>query len=125
MLSDALTEARKHVQDFLHEATQLGGVLTVLERAEFKVLAYRQKGEHPPALRNQRDTELRPLIRRYACDVGPIETDHSPPGSQHSRDGTERGRLAGPVRADQRDDLAVINMEVEPTARRNLPIDDL
>ena len=59
------------------------------------------------------DAEGGDLVRRRVRDVAPVEDDRALVGLDHPADGLEQRRLAGAVRAEQRDDLALVDLEVD------------
>src|SRR5262249_41185843 len=73
ILTLALAQPRKHVEDLLQEASHLRRLLAVLERAELEIFAHREEREHPPAFRDERDSEAGALMRRQVRDVMPAE----------------------------------------------------
>src|SRR5207237_1409473 len=56
---------------------------------------------------------LRDLVRVEADDAAPVEHDVARVRPEDARDQVEERRLAGPVRADHADDLALANLQVE------------
>ena len=60
------------------------------------------------------DAPGRDLVRRGVGDVAPVEDDRAAVGLDHAADGPQQRRLAGPVGAEEGDDLAL----VAPRCRR-------
>jgi hypothetical protein len=57
-----------------------------------------------------RDALARDLVGRAAAHVLAVEDD-APARGDHPGDGAQRGGLAGPVRAEDRHDLALLDVE--------------
>src|SRR5207302_9752018 len=74
-------------------------------RAETEVLVDAQVDERAPALGDMRDTGTRCRLRP-AGEWLPVEVDRPLPGNR-SGDGAQHRRLAGAVRTQHRDDLAL------------------
>ncbi len=64
-------------------------------------------------------------MRRQPGDVLAAETDRAGARNQHAGDRPQRGRFAGAVGADQRDDLAFVDLERDAAADRDLAIGEL
>ena len=58
-------------------------------------------------------------MARLAGDVLSLEGDRAALRRQQAGDGVQRGGLAGAVRADERDDLALVYLEGNVTQRMN------
>jgi hypothetical protein len=85
--------------------------------------------EHAPALHHQRDPALHALGRAEPGDLGAVEPDRAARdraalAGQQARDRLERGRLAGAVRAEQRDDLARGDRERQAAQHEERPVVD-
>src|SRR4051794_339708 len=65
---------------------------------------------------------MRDLVRRKMCDVVPVEHDRAFARTRIAEDRHHEGRLTGAIRTDQRDDLAVRNIEVNIPQRLNLSV---
>src|SRR6266480_2318746 len=90
---DAALQARVHPDEHVLERRHLWEEADVLERAA--------------------DTELRDRVWRLVGDVDAVEDDHARRRAVEAGEHVEEGRLAGPVRADQADDRALRDREVE------------
>ena len=66
-----------------------------------------------PPLRRLRDAEPRDLVGRQLGDVAPGEQDAAGAGARLAEDRHHQRRLAGAVGADQGDDLALGDVEVD------------
>src|SRR6185437_8354096 len=75
--------------------------------AHFEVLLDAHAREDLPPLRDLADAELADAVRREAGDVLPGEANPSARRPVHPGDGADERGLAGAVRADDGDDLAV------------------
>ncbi len=58
------------------------------------------------------DAQLGDLVRRHVGDVATVEQDGAARRLLGAADGAQQGRLAGAVGAEQRDDLALADVEV-------------
>ena len=87
------------------------GRLRVGERAKGQVLGDRQAAEEPPPLGHERQTQPDALGSLEIADGPAGESDLSALRRHQPRDGLEERRLPGPVRADQRHDLAGVHGE--------------
>ena len=65
------------------------------------------------------------LVRRRVGDVAAVEDDRALVGLDHAADGLEQRRLAGAVRAEQRDDLALVDLEVDVEEHLHVAVVDL
>ncbi len=92
-------------------------VLAAVPEAE--VLGDGQPEEQAAVLGNVRDAELRARARLHASQVLPLEADRAVHGAHQAGDGAERRRLAGAVRAEQRDDLARRNVDMNVAEHRS------
>ena len=69
--------------------------------------AHGERREHAVAAGHLHDAERGDLVRRGVGDLAPVEDHRAVVGLDHARDGLQQRRLAGAVRAEQRDDLAL------------------
>ncbi len=83
----------------------------VVRRSDQHVLEHRQLRERPRRLERADEPGACDPVRRAALDRLPEEADRAPLGAEEARDDVEQGRLAGPVRADQRRDRACGDVE--------------
>src|SRR6185436_17670441 len=63
-------------------------------------------------------------VRLHAGDVLPVERHAAPARLQQAGDRAQRRGLARAVRADERDDLALLHLEVDAVQRRNGSVAD-
>ena len=71
----------------------------------------RHPAEHATALGRLADAHLDDLVRAAVVDPLAAELDLALAGAELAGDRPQRRRLAGPVRADERDDLALVDRE--------------
>ena len=88
------------------------------DRAHLQVFQHRHAREDAAALRRLRDAQPRDLVGRQARDVVPVEHDRALARARIAEDRHHQGRLAGAVGADQRDDLAVGDVDVDALRAR-------
>jgi hypothetical protein len=79
------------------------------QRAECDVLADRQALERARRLQHHRHAGVANAMRLPAGDVRAVEDDRSSGRWLHATDGLEQSRLPGAVRADEGDDLALVD----------------
>ncbi len=77
-----------------------------------EVLAHRQVVEQLDRLPRPGQTAPGAGVRRQIADVGPGQLDAAAMVHE-SGDGVDEGGLAGPVRADQADQLAGLDVEID------------
>jgi hypothetical protein len=92
---------------------------------EFEVVLDRQVREHHATLGALRQTERHDLVRRDARDVPALEHDAAGLGRDQARDGAQQRRLAGTVRADERDDLALPDRDRDVLERVHCAVEHL
>src|SRR4051812_45999708 len=116
LLALALLQAR---EQRVHAVQVLADALRVpaRERAHLEVLEDRHAREDPPALGRLRDADLGDGVARQPLDLGAVEDDAAHPRRHDARDRAQRRRLAGAVRADERDDLAFVDLERDALER--------
>ena len=61
-------------------------------------------------------------MRRHPADPVALEQHFAGAGDQKAGNRLERGALAGAVRADQGDDLALLDLELDPLERVDVPV---
>src|SRR5439155_19442951 len=81
-------------------------------RAHPEILLNREAGKQSPALGHQRDPAPHDLARRKASDRLSRERDGFPRRPQQAADRLEERGFSGTVRADERRDLATLDLEV-------------
>src|SRR6266542_2167143 len=94
-------------------ALQVGGALggRAVVPAQHQVLQDGLLREQPPPLRHEYGTQAGDLVRRQPADLPAEELDAAPHRPVQPGDGGEHRALAGAVRADQRDELALGDVE--------------
>ena len=125
VLAAALLQPREHVEDAVDHAADFRVIAPVLEPAELEVFARGEERKDVAAFRHQRDAGKRALVRGEPRDVFAAEADRARARRQQSRDGAQGGRFSGAVRADQRDDLALVHLDRDAAADRQLAIGEL
>jgi len=103
-LAQPLAQAREGPEDPLQVGLDAGPVAP-LPGGEAQVLMHREVAEDPAPLGDVGDAEPDDAVGRDAPEVLALEAD-APPEGRQARDRPEHRGLAGPVRADQGDDLA-------------------
>ena len=122
MLLAALLEDREELVDL----TELRGLaVRLVKGTDLEVLEHGHLREDPASLRHVTDPELDGLVCREARDVDAVEPERALGRVVQSRDHPERGRLAGAVRAEQGDDLTLIDRDREIVQGRDGAITDL
>src|SRR4051794_24811160 len=116
LLALALLQAR---EQGVHAVEVLADALRVAarERAHLEVLEHGHAREDPPALGRLRDPDLGHGVARQALDLRAVEHDPSGARRHDAGDRPQRRRLAGAVRADQRDDLTLVDLERDALER--------
>ena len=118
-LADLLLLAA-HARRAQHRAEDAG--LRVPVRGRHHVLAHGHVEEEAQRLERARDPAARDLVRLEALDARAGEDDVAAGRHVDARDEVEQRRLAGAVRADHADDLALVDVQVElvddPAGRR-------
>ena len=82
-----------------------------LPRGGAQVVLDTEVGEDPLAAGHLGDAEAGDLVGRQMGDVPPVEDDGAVIGLDDAADGTQQGRLAGPVGAEEGDDLALADLD--------------
>ena len=80
---------------------------------DHEVVAHGRVGEQFDPLEGAADAEPGAFVDPQAGDVGAVELDDAAVGSQDAEDAVEERRLAGAVRADQSDALALLDVDVD------------
>ena len=92
--------------------------------AHFEVFEDRQRGENLPPLRHMRDAEMGALGGGTASRSRPSNRILPPAGVDRAGDRLEQRRLAGAVRADDRDELSLADGQRHAAQRRQPAIAD-
>ena len=79
--------------------------------AHVQVFLHGHAREDPAALGDMGDAQLHDPVRRRAGDALSQKGQRSAPAAHQARYGFERGGLPGAVGADQRDDLALVDLK--------------
>src|SRR5262249_48924675 len=115
-LPRTLLQARKEAVDPLEVLLDRVAVAAQVHALE-KVLLDRQPWEEAPTLRDVHDPRRDDLLGTGAGQIGAGEPDRAAPRPRQLRNRVEERRLARAVGPDQRDDLALLDLQ------RNLPED--
>ena len=88
--------------------------------ADLEIFLHRQVGEDTALLRHVAEPAAHDRMRRLARNVPALEHDPARALRDQADDGAERGRLAGAVAPEQRDHLAVADLQrdIEQDMRR-------
>src|SRR5262245_45192337 len=113
-----LTDNLKPIEDVGHHALPILAAHIAIRERDFQVLVHGQVVEQVIALEHEADVllvELGSLLRIQAVDRLVHEVVLARPGAVvHAEDVQQRG-LAGPRRSHDRDELAVLDVGVQPT----------
>ena len=90
--------------------------------AHLQVFRHAHARENPAAFRRLRDAQPGDLVRRHAGDVLAVELDMAGAGARLAEDRHHQRRLAGAVGADQGDDLAGVDLEIDALQRLDLAV---
>ena len=93
--------------------------------AELQVLAHRHRREEAPAFGNDRDAGGAEAMRRQPRDVRAVEADAPGAGALDAAERVDQRRLAGAVRADDREQLAGLQPQRDAPERRRGAVPDL
>ncbi|EGE57986.1 hypothetical protein RHECNPAF_3500035 [Rhizobium etli CNPAF512] len=104
-------ETRKERKDLLDV---LGEVFEIVEAgAHLKVFQHRHAREDAASLRRLRDAQARNLVCRHLGDIAALEDDRALASLWAAADRHHQRRLAGAVGADQADDLALVDLDID------------
>jgi hypothetical protein len=111
-LGQPLFEDREHHEN----ALQVGVVVGLIGEggAHLQVFKHRHARKDAPSFGHQRNAAPRDFVRREPGDLLAIENHLAATGARGAEQGHHQGRFAGPVGADQGDDLADFDVEVDP-----------
>ena len=110
-------------QTRLRSSSKCAGSATVAPICRFS--STRHAREDAPALGRLRDAQLRDLVRRHLRDVAAVEGDRAFARARIAEDRHHQRGLAGAVGADQRDDLAFVDVEVDALQRHDVAVEGL
>ena len=91
-------------------------------RAHLQIFEHRHAHEDAAAFRRLRDLQAGDLVGRQLGDVAAGERDAAFARARIAEDRHHQRRLAGAVRADQRDDLAVADFDVDALQRGDVAV---
>ncbi len=121
-LGHALLEPRKQREDALQPAGAIGLAAVGGVGAHLQVFRNAHARENPAAFRRLGDAQPGDFVRRHVGDVLPVEFDLAGAGAGLAEDRHHQRRLAGAVGADQGDDLARLDLEVDALQRLDLAV---
>ena len=110
-LISAVAQPRKQREHALEVGIEVGGVGH--GGADLQILHHRHARKNAAAFRRLRDAELGDLVRRQAGDVAAGEADTAFAGARVAEHRHHQRRFAGAVGADQRDDLAFVDVDID------------
>ena len=119
----ALLQARKHLVD-APERPRLAHALAIAAGGD-QVLAHGQIGKDVPAFWHQPDARARHEVRGPAGDVVPAQAHRAAARRHHAHDRLDGGGLAHAVAPDERDDLALADIEAHPEQGLARPVERL
>jgi hypothetical protein len=90
-----------------------------------QILEHAHPRKDPPPFRRLRNAAAGDQVRRQIGDIGAVEHHPSGPGPRLTENGHHQRRLAGAVGADQGDDLAAIDLDVDVAQRLDLAIEGI
>jgi hypothetical protein len=112
-LRTSFVEDGKESPNFLQSG--LEGLFPFLSRErvgpEGQILEHGKRGKELPAFGNERDASGDNLVWVEGLDLPIKEEDSSFPRTKESGDGIQEGGFSGPVRSDEDDDLAGVDVE--------------
>ena len=109
---------REHRKELVDLRERLAGVVPApCREPEPKVLLHREVAEDPPSLRHERDAGTGDRLRTPATERGAGEPHVAACRRHDAHDRVQRRRLAGAVRADQTDELALCDAEGQVSDR--------
>ena len=90
--------------------------------AHLQIFHHRHAREDAAAFWCLGDLQLGDFVRRQLCDVAAFEQDMAFTGARRPENGHHQRRLTGAVGADQRNDLALIDFEIDSSERRDVAV---
>ena len=110
---EALAQHREETEHVLDAVVCPRAVGAVQPTGEAEVLGNRERREHAVAARHLYDAAPCHFVRRRVGHVAAVEHDRAVRRLDQPRDALQEGRLARAVGAEQRDDLALVDLEVD------------
>ncbi len=112
------------LREEIERLVDAGGTLAARQvvAGERQIVGDRELGEDTVPLDDMGEPGLRDVARAPAGEVVAGEDDRSGFPAQEPGDGAQQGRLAGPVRPEQRDDLAGADAEINAVQHVDLAI---
>ena len=108
---DALAQPREVAKDLLEPRGHLGLARADAEHAELQIFEHGQVRQHAPLLGDPGDAAPHDLVRGQPGEVLAAQAHAAARGARQAHDGSQRGRLAGAVAADEADHLALADGE--------------
>ncbi len=119
---ESVGEHREHLQHLGGGCSDTRLVAPIGPAGEFEVLANGQRPEHALAAGHLDDAERSDLVRRGVRDVSAIEHDGTAVSLDDAADRLQQGRLAGAVRTEEGDDLALVEVQVDAVEHRAIVV---
>ena len=116
-----LAQAGKEREDALQVLCD-GGLVVAREGAHFEVFHDGQHGKHVPAFGHQHDAFFDDAVRREGTQVFAAQAHGAVARLEQAADRLQGRALAGAVRADERDDLALVDVERHALERVNVAV---
>ena len=115
----AAAELLQHREEVVGDLERVATAVRAAGREpEAEVLLDRELAEDPPALRHERHACARDRLGALPPQRAPAQPDLAGRRRHDAHDRVQRRRLAGAVRADQADDLALVDAQAARRARR-------
>ena len=119
---ESFAEDRECLEGLGDRCLDAGRVAPVGPSGQFEVLLHGQRTEHALAAGHLHDAERGDLVRWGVRDVPPVEHDRAAVGLDHTADRLQQRRLPGAVGAEQGDDLALLEFEVDVAQHGSLAV---
>ncbi len=120
-LIEPLLDPGKELENTLHIFEDPVAVIA-LEGADLQVLPHAHAFEESPIFGNHRDAALNNRLRSQPADLFSSEYDFAVGGHHIPEDGLQGGRLAAGIPAEQADDFARIDNDINLAEDLNWPV---
>ncbi|MGY4377548.1 hypothetical protein ACVWZ3_005187 [Bradyrhizobium sp. i1.3.6] len=121
-LGVALLQAREQREHALQRGLAFGVGASGGVRPHLEVFRHAHAREDAAAFRRLRDAQMGDLVGRNVGDVSAFVQDLAGAGARLAEDRHHQRRLAGAVGADQRDDLAGADLDIDALQRLDLAV---
>ena len=122
-LREALRKMREQRQYTLEITAEFGGLGD--DRAHLQVFQHRHAGKDAAPFGRVGELQARDAVRLQMRNVVTVEGDRAGPRARLAADGHHQSRFAGAVGADQRDDLAFVDVEIDAFERPDPAVERL